>query len=228
MITTTWQEAGFPDVTGRDYGVPMFVLANATLEYRYFLSRSSSGRVDYLTSNCIKHLDPNKQSTLWRYDYLSDIITNCWRLVYLAGIGSGAFDFSGVDQNDVIRSWTDTPSGQLLVGQSVGNTPYFLAEAARQSYMILSGSLFVVLSWDAESIDDQTVKITIKDTDVQWAESALTSLQFFIVQYDLSGYGERGNIVQGTTATFHGMTNYKAFVRGIPRNSYWVGKRISN
>ena len=233
MITTTWQEAGFPDVTGRDYGVPMFVLANAELEYNYIRAYqySEENRDSYLRANCRKHLSPDVYQGIWDYSG----IPIDWQTYYLFAHGAGSFDMAGVSREDVIRDWTGTPTGQLIIGNNSTFTPYFLAEAARQAYMILSGYVYfnlqLSIQWDS---DYGTVDFDYSYSgSVNWFHSMFNNPEFYVGFRFGNTTKYTGKTASGSRASFPRMADAEfargfGIVRGIPRNSYWVGKRITN
>lgn len=239
MITTSWQEAGFPDIRNVDYGVPMFVIANAALEYNYIriYQYREENRDNYLQMNCQKRLSPDIYNGLW--DYLTrikyDIIGSLWSTHYLFSHGAGSFDISQVSKEGVIRDWTATPSGQLIIGNNSTFTPYFLAEAARQAYMILSGYVYFNVSLSIQwSADYATVDFDSSfPGSVAWFNSMFNNPDYYVGFRFGNETNYTGKTASGSRASFPRMADAvfaKGFgiVRGTPRNSYWVGKRISN
>lgn len=229
MITTTWQEAGFPDIRNVDYAVPMFVLSNATLEYNYMRHGiySEENRENYLRGNCLKHLDPNTYGGLWNYYDLNTIIDALWKKVYLSAVPDGSFDMTGVTKESVVRTWTNTPSGPLICDSRTG-TYFFLAEFARQAYVLLSGNLFAVLavnrSYDSET---ETETFTVNERYSTFFDATLVNPSYRLFKRDSAC--SHGKIASGKSATFPAEEGYWAadgLVFGKPVSSFWVGKRV--
>ena len=130
----------------------------------------------------------------------------------------------------VIRDWTATQTGPLIVGQ-VSNlfTNYFLAEAARQVYMILSGYVYynfpVSTLWYADY-----VTINFDADSVNWFNSMFINPDFYVGYKRGIQPNYTGKIASGSQSDFslNELQSASAFgiVRGIPKNSYWVGKRL--
>ena len=233
----SWQESGFPDVTNLDYVQSAFTLNNAALEYySYYHLQSDSERKSFIDSNAQVRMFPYPEHLYdWPFSRLFDYApltsTNWYGPYYVWNHRTdGNFDLTG-KQESILREWTDTPNGPLLLSESsIRGTYMFLAELARQFYQVLSGPVYAFVNvYFEEDEDREDFKVSISNEDLDRYSQIFSSAEYCIGTSDIgTGYWQdntHGEVKSGTEAYFQNVERIFGIVRGIPRNSYWVGKR---